>query len=125
MTKVVAKLRYLHIAPRKVGLLVKLIRGMDARKAEAQLKNSKQRSALPLGKLLKSAVANAKNNFNLTAEDFVIKEICVTQGPMSKRGFPRSRGRVDVKRKRTSHVTLVLEESPQATNQINRLKAKS
>lgn len=124
MANITAKLRYLHIAPRKVNLVGKLIRGMEVEKAKAQLKHLAKRASLPLQKLINSALANAHHNFHLPHEEFVIKEITVTQGPMLKRSFPRSRGRVDMKRKRMSHVTLVLEEKQSSGVQAKAQKSK-
>lgn len=108
--KVTAQLRHLDITPRKVNTVAKLIRGMDVTRAEAHLRFLTKRASLPLQKLIRSALANARHNLQATGSNFVIHEIVVTQGPMLKRRFPRSRGRIDVKRKRRSHVRLVLEE---------------
>jgi len=108
--KATANLRYLNIAPRKVNSVAKLIRGMDVASAQAHLRFLTKRASLPLLKLINSAFANARHNLQATGSDFLIKEIVVTQGPMLKRRFPRSRGRVDIKRKRRSHVRLVLED---------------
>ena len=122
MTNVSAKLRYLHITPRKVNLVARLIADMDALSAKIQLAHLPKRSALPLQKLLDSALANAQHNFHISASELFVKEIHVSQGPMLKRGFPRSRGRADTKRKRMSHITLVLQEKsqiPSAKSQKN------
>jgi len=110
MTEVKAKLRYLQIAPRKVRLVADVIRGLDARAARLQLTHLQNRATLPLKKLLDSCLANAKNNFGLDQETLYIAKLQVDGGPMLKRMFPRSRGRADVKRKRMSHITLVLSE---------------
>ncbi len=108
MEKVIAKLHYLNITPRKVNLVARLIAGMDVNQAKVQLEHLPKRSALPIKKLVDSALANAIHNFQLSEGNLFIQEIKVTQGPMLKRGFPRSRGRVDTKRKRMSHITIVL-----------------
>ncbi len=108
MEKVIAKLHYLNITPRKVNLVARLIAGMDVSKAKVQLAHLPKRSALAVKKLVDSATANALHNFQLSENNLFIQEIKVTQGPMLKRGFPRSRGRVDTKRKRMSHITIVL-----------------
>ena len=109
MVQVTAKLRYLSITPRKVNLVARLIQGREVKEAKDQLYALTKRAAIPLRKLLSSAVANARS-VGLVSKEFIVKEVRVTQGPMSKRGFPRSRGRMDMKRKRTSHITLILEE---------------
>lgn len=110
MIRATAKLRYLDIAPRKVEAVASVVRGMEAEEAKAQLQFIMRRSAVPLTKLIDSALANARHNASGAGLSFVIQEIFVTRGPMLKRGFPRSRGRVDLKRKRRSHVTVVLQE---------------
>lgn len=103
-----AKLNYLRIAPRKVRLVADLIRGMDIKQAETQLKFLPKRASVPLLKLLKSAIANAKNTFNLEKDDLYIEKILINQGPSFKRWRPVSRGRAFTIMKRTSHVSLVL-----------------
>lgn len=102
------------MAPRKVRLLANLVKGLSATDAEAQLLLSPQRAAKPLLKLLRSAVANAKNNSRLDAEKAVIKEIRVDSGQMLKRWLPRAQGRATPIQKKNSRVTLVLAESVKA-----------
>jgi len=106
-----AKLRYLRIAPRKVRLAADLIRGLSVNEAEAQLSISPKRASLPLIKLLRSAIANAKHNQQLDAGRLFIKEIRVDQGPTLKRYLPRAMGRATPLHKKSSHITLVLAES--------------
>ncbi len=110
MTDVVAKLYYLRMTPRKVRLVANLIRGMEVQEARTQLSRMPKRASTPLRKLLLSCAANAKHNFNLDEAKLYISELRVDGAPMLKRTFPRSRGRADIKRKRMSHVTLVLKE---------------
>lgn len=110
MTDVKAKLNYLRIAPRKARLTADLIRGRSAQDAISQLKFSAKRGAGPLLKLLKSAVQNAKHNFNLEGENLYIKEIRVDQGPVYKRQMPRAFGKASMIRKKTSHITLILND---------------
>lgn len=104
-----AKLRYLRMSPRKVRLLVGLVRGMKAAKAAEQLRWSKLAAAKPVLKLLNSAIANAKNNNAAKEDTLVIKEAFVDGGPTLKRWQPRAFGRANPIRKRTSHVTIVLQ----------------
>jgi len=103
-----AKLSYLHIAPRKVRLVASLLRGMDVRKAELELRNLVKRSSEPLLKLLKSAVQNAVHDFQMDSTRLYIKTITVDGGPVLKRMMPRAFGRGAQILKRMSHVTLVL-----------------
>ncbi len=110
MKQTIAKLNHLHIAPRKVRLIADGIRGLRVNEAEAQLMFRPQRSSGPLLKLLRSAIANAKNNDKLNLDKLIVKSIYVDQGPVLKRFLPRSMGRATPLLKRTSHVTIVLEE---------------
>ena len=104
-----ASLNYLHISPRKVRLLADLIRRQKATQARDFLNFCVKRGALPVKKLLESAIANAKNNFELKEDDLFIKEIKVDEGPKMKRWRARSRGRAMPIQKKTSHVTIVLD----------------
>ena len=105
-----AKLRFLRMSPRKVRLVCDFIRGMDAEEAQSQLHFLKKKAAIPVLKLLNSAVANAENNFKLKKENLFIKKITVDEGPMLKRWRPRAFGRAGMIRKRSSHITIVLGE---------------
>ena len=113
MRQQTAQLNYLHIAPRKVRLIANTLTGMPVRDAEAQLLLRSQRSAKPLLKLLRSAVANAKQNQQISVEKLVVRRVIVDQGPMLKRGLPRAQGRMTPIQKKMSHVTLFLEEAAQ------------
>lgn len=104
-----AKAKYLRIAPRKVRLIADLVRGMDVKDAEIQLKFMPKRAANPLLKLLNSAISNAKNNFNLEKDILYIKKLTIDEGPPFKRWRPVSRGRAFPVMKRTSHINLVLD----------------
>jgi len=104
-----AKLNYLRIAPRKVRLVADLVRNMDVKEAETQLKFMPKRASQPLLKLLNSAIANAKNNFNLEKDVLYIKKLTINEGPPFKRWRPIARGRANPIMKRTTHINLVLE----------------
>jgi large subunit ribosomal protein L22 len=105
-----AKLNNLRISPRKVRLVVDLVRGMETAKAIGQLNFSRKKSAKPLIKLVNSAIANAVNNFDLDKDNLFIKEIKVDESQTLKRWMPRARGRATPLRKRGSHVSIVLDE---------------
>lgn len=110
-----ASLNYLRIAPRKVRLVTDLIRGMEANKARATLQFLNKRAAAPVLKLLNSAIANAQKNFDLKEEEvqqLYIKKIIVDEGPKLKRWMPVSRGTAHPIQKKTSHITLILDEKP-------------
>lgn len=105
-----AKLSYLRISPKKVRLVVDLIRGMKVEQALHQLNFVNKGAKQPLVKLLNSAVANAENNFELKKDNLYIKEIRVDQAGMLKRWLPRAHGRATPIRKKMSHVYVVLDE---------------
>ena len=98
------------MAPRKVRQVIALIKRLPIEEAEAQLKFQTKRAALPVLKLLKSGVSSAVNNFNLSSENLHIFNIFVDEGPMLKRFRPRAFGRAGAIHKKTSHITLILEE---------------
>jgi large subunit ribosomal protein L22 len=104
----IAQLNYLRIAPRKVRSIGDLIKGLTVNEAEAQLLVQRRRPAKPLLKLLRSAVADAKNNKRLNPDHLFVANIRVDQGPMLKRSLPRARGSASAIQKKMSHVTLVL-----------------
>ena len=105
-----AHLKYVRISPRKVKIVLDLIRGKDTDMAMAILKNTNKIAAEQLVKLLKSAVANAEHNFNMDAGNLYVSECFVCPGPTLKRIMPRAKGSADRILKRTSHVTLVVKE---------------
>jgi large subunit ribosomal protein L22 len=106
--KAVAK--YIRLSPRKVRLVADLIRGKSAEEADQILKFTNRRAAVPVRKVLKSAVANAVNNHDLLEDQLVVKAAYVDEGPTLKRVLPRARGRADIIKKRTSHITIIVEE---------------
>lgn len=108
--EITAKLNKLRIAPRKMRLLADLIRGKQAQRARALLELDLKRGALPLKKLLDSAIANAKNNFHLDEKSLVIYKIMVDEGVKLKRWRARARGRANRIEKKTSHITIILKE---------------
>lgn len=107
--EVKAEAKYIRISPRKVRLVADAIRGLDPQKALEYLKFVNKRAAGPLSKLIKSAIANAQNNFSLKPEDLKFKNIQVGEGPTLKRWQAVSRGRAHSIMKRTSHIKVVLE----------------
>ena len=105
-----AELRQVRISPRKVGIVLDLIRNKPVDIAMAILKNTPKSACEPLAKLLKSAIANAENNFNMDKKNLYVAECFVCPGPMLKRIRPRAKGSAFRVMKRTSHVTMVLRE---------------
>ena len=105
-----AHLRYARIAPRKVSVVLDLIRGQEVDKALAILQYTPKAASELLYKLVKSAAANAENNFNMDKNSLYVAECYVTPGPTLKRVRPRAQGRAYRILKRTSHITVVLKE---------------
>lgn len=106
--KAVAK--YIRIAPRKIRIVMDLIRGKKVADAFAILKFTPKVGADVIEKVLKSAVANAEHNFDMNVDNLYVSEAFVDQGPTMKRIHPRSRGQAFKILKRSSHVTVVVKE---------------
>ena len=105
-----AILKNARIAPRKVQIVLDLIRGKDYEVAMATVKHTPKAASEYLEKLLKSAAANAENNHNMDKNNLYVAECYVCPGPTIKRFMPRAQGRAYRILKRTSHVTVVLKE---------------
>ena len=105
-----AYLRYVRISPRKIQIVCDLIRGKDAQTAMAILMQTPKAASEPLMKLLKSACANAENNFSMDPEKLVVTQVFATPGPILKRIRPSAHGRAFRVLKRTSHITIVVKE---------------
>ena len=114
--QVSAKLDNLRRSPRKTRLVAVLLRGLDVSDAENQLKFLVKGSAPSYQKLLKSAVANAENNFGLDKDNLFIKDIVVNEGPKFKRWLPRAYGRASLILKKTSIIEIILEEKVEGKN---------
>ena len=110
-----AQLNYLMIAPRKVRLIANTLKGLSVAEAEAQLLLRPQRASDALLKLLRSAVANAKNTQSLTVNELRIGRLWVDPAPVLKRSLPRSQGRATPILRRMSQVTLILSEAAPGT----------
>ena len=105
-----ATARYIRISSRKVKVVIDLIRGKSVEDAEAILLYTPKAAAEPVLKLLRSAIANAENNLELSKDNLYVAEIYANQGPTLKRYRPRARGSAFHIRKRTSHITVILDE---------------
>ena len=108
--EVKTKGKYLRMSPKKMRLVIALIKGMDINEALDHLNFVPQKAAYFITKVLKSALANAEHNFDLKKENLFIKEIFVNEGPTLKRWRPRAFGRAGQIRKRSSHLEIVLGE---------------
>ncbi len=101
--------KFQRVSPRKAKLVADLITGHSADEALAILQNIQKGSAPLLAKLVRSAVANAENNYNMTMEDLYVKRATADEGPRMKRVWMRGRGRRDIKLHRMSHLTVVVD----------------
>ena len=102
--------KYVRMSPRKVNLVLSLIRGKDVTYAEAVLKHTPKAACTPILKVLKSAMANAENNHDMDVSKLYVSYANATAGPILKRIRPRAQGRAFRINKRTSHIALVLKE---------------
>ncbi len=124
-----AHARFVHASPQKLRLVADLIRRARVDVALEQLKFSAKNAALPISKLLNSAIANAVHNFQLNREDLVVSAITVDGGPVMKRMFPRAQGNAEIIRRRMSHINITLISKPKtkgkkARSIFNRTTAK-
>ena len=103
--------RYIRISSRKVKIVIDLIRGKKVDEALAILMYTPTSAAPVVEKLLRSAIANAENNQGMDHESLYVAEVFANQGPTLKRYWVRSHGRADTILKRTSHITVVLDEA--------------
>ncbi|MBU1151381.1 50S ribosomal protein L22 [Patescibacteria group bacterium] len=120
-----AFLKQIRVSPKKANLVAALVRNKKVQEATDILDFTQKKSAPILSKLIKSATANAENNFNQKAENLYIKEIIVNEGPTYKRSIPISKGRTHPLLKRTTHIRVFLEAtaSPDTTEK-QELKTK-
>ena len=102
--------KYVRMSPIKVGAVLDLIRGKNVKEAFAILQYTPREAAVVINKVLKSAVANAENNFALDTDKLVVSEAYVGQGPTLKRFRPHAKGRAFRINKKTSHITIVVKE---------------
>ncbi|WP_317311900.1 50S ribosomal protein L22 [Clostridium thermobutyricum] len=102
--------KYVRMSPIKVGAVLDLIRGKNVKEAFAILQYTPREAAVVINKVLKSAVANAENNFALDTDKLVVLEAYVGQGPTLKRFRPHAQGRAFRINKKTSHITIVVKE---------------
>jgi large subunit ribosomal protein L22 len=105
-----AQARYVRIAPRKVRVVLDLIRGKNVDEALNILRFTPRASSKVIEKLVMSAAANAENNHDMNRDALYITECYADQGPIIKRYRPRAMGRASSIQKKTSHITIKLKE---------------
>jgi large subunit ribosomal protein L22 len=102
--------RGVRISPKKVRPMMDLVRGESVQRALAILEYMPHKAAREIARTIKSAAANAENNFDMEPADLVVKTIFADEGPALKRFMPRARGSVNRIRKRTSHITVIVDD---------------
>jgi large subunit ribosomal protein L22 len=102
--------KLVRISPNKVRPVMDLVRGKPVERALSILRYMPHKAAREIALTIKSAAANAENNFDMTPADLVVKTIYADEGPAFKRIMPRARGRADRIRKRTTHITVVVDD---------------
>ncbi len=106
-----AKAKYVRISSTKVRLVIDLIRGKRVEEAVAVLKSTPQAASPIVEKVLNSAIANAENNKGMLRDDLIVAEAFADQGPTLRRFRPRAQGRASRIRKRSSHITIILDSA--------------
>ncbi|MGZ7495825.1 50S ribosomal protein L22 [Corynebacterium sp. ZY180755] len=109
ITSAKATARFVRVSPMKARRVIDLVRGKSVEEALAILKYAPQAASEPVAKVVASAAANAENNFGLDPRTLVISEAFADEGPTMRRFQPRAQGRAFQIRKRTSHITVVVE----------------
>jgi large subunit ribosomal protein L22 len=109
-----ATAKYVRVSPRKAGDVASMIRGKKVAEAKAILALSPRAAAKLVGKVLDSAVANAENNSSMDADDLWVVRAYANPGPTIKRFQPRAMGRASRIRKRTSHITVSVDEKKES-----------
>ncbi|CAM3843858.1 MULTISPECIES: 50S ribosomal protein L22 [Tsukamurella] len=104
-----ATAKFVRVTPMKARRVIDLVRGKDAEQALAILRFAPQAASEPVAKVLASAIANAQNNLGIDPRTLVVSEAYANEGPTMKRIQPRAQGRAYRIRKRTSHITIVVE----------------
>src|SRR2546422_8003540 len=110
--EVQAKAKWVRTSPRKVRLVARTLRNLPVSEALVACSFMPKAAARDVAKVIRSAQANAEHNFNLDKDDLVLKELRIEAGPILKRGQPRAKGRLFSIFKRTSHITVVVEDRP-------------
>jgi large subunit ribosomal protein L22 len=114
-----ATAKFVGTSARKTGLVAQLIRGRRAIEAQHILANANKRATGPVGKVLASAVANAENNHGAKLADLVVESVLIGPGPTLKRSMPRAKGSASAIRKRSSHITVIVNDGKAAAKLVS------
>lgn len=106
----IAITKYVRISPYKVRRIMDLVRGKPVDEALAMLKYMPHKAAREVSRTIKSASANAENNFDMERADLYIKVVYANEGPRLKRYLPRARGRADIMRRPMTHITVIVDD---------------
>ena len=117
--KTQATAKFVGTSARKTGLVAALIRGRRAVDAQHILRNANKRATGPVGKVLASAIANAENNHGAKAADLVVESVLIGPGPTLKRSMPRAKGSASAIRKRSSHITVIVNDGKAAAKLVS------
>ncbi len=105
-----ATAKYVRMAPRRARVVANEVRGLRPEIALATLAHLPQRAAFEIAKVLKSALANAEHNYGLERESLIVRDVRIDQGPSLKRYRAKARGRPGFYRKRSAHITVVVDD---------------
>ncbi len=122
MTKVTAQLTNFRMSPQKVRLVTRTVRGKSVSEAIGMLRFDVRAAAAPLRKLLQSAVANARQNNQISEERLMVEEVTVSGGPVLKRWMPRAQGRATHILKRTATIRVTLVASDDVAESVQKQK---
>jgi large subunit ribosomal protein L22 len=110
MMQAKAMAKWVRVSPDRARLVAREIQGKSVDEALMLVQYAKAKGARAIRKVLESAVANAEHNYEMDVDRLIIREARIDHGPVLKRMKPRSRGRADILRRPTSHITIVVEE---------------
>ncbi len=122
LPQAVARARFVRDSPMKVRRVIELVKGRSVSDALAVLRFAPQAASTQLAKVIESAAANAENNLDLDPDTLWVANATADEGPTLKRIRPRAQGRAYRIRKRTSHITVVLESRPKAQTKAPKSK---
>jgi large subunit ribosomal protein L22 len=123
--QVKARLRFARLSPYRGRLVARTLKGLSVVEAERRLEVMPQKAARLLLKALRSATANAKENYGASSTTLRVREVLVDEGPKLRRLLPRARGRADIIRRPTAHLTVILEGAAFREEKVRRRKRRA
>lgn len=113
--------KFVSLSPKKARDVAREIQGLPVSSALDILTFTPKKAAFHIGKTLKTAIADAENNFSLSGDSLIVKEAVIGAGPVLKRYKPRAKGSAGSIRKRTSHISITLAEAPEGEAKPKRI----